>query len=56
MNFDSSWELAIWIYCKDHNISIEHNPCTFVYEYDGKQHLYLVDFRINGKLVEVKGD
>lgn len=24
--FDSSWELALWIYAKDHNEEIERDP------------------------------
>ena len=54
--FDSSWELAVWVYCKDHDIAIEREPCSFDYEYEGKQHTYFPDFKINGKLVEVKGE
>lgn len=57
MMFDSSWELAVWIYCIDHNIPIIRTP--FAYEYitkSGKTKHYYPDFMINGKLVEIKGD
>ena len=54
--FDSSWELALWIYAKDHNEPIEREPCSFEYEFEGKKHLYYPDFRYKGILVEVKGD
>ena len=54
--FDSSWELAVWIYCIDHNIPIVRSP--FIYEYDdnGKVRNYYLDFWINGELIEIKGD
>jgi len=55
--FDSSWELAVWIYCIDNNISIIRNPCTFNYtDSKGNIRSYIPDFMINGQLVEVKGD
>ena len=54
--FHSLWELAVWIYCIDHNIPIIREPCTL--EYTGpndETHKYIPDFSINGKLVEIKG-
>lgn len=54
--FDSSWELAVWIYHVDHAIPIERLPVQLQYERDNSTHIYLPDFRIAGKLVEVKGD
>jgi len=59
--FDSSWELAYWIWCKDNGKSITHNPCCFEYEVVGvdgevKKHKYWPDFEVDGKLVEIKGD
>ena len=56
MTFDSSWELAVWIYCIDHKIPIVRHPIQLQYEMNGSMHKYLVDFKINEKLVEVKGD
>lgn len=56
MRFDSSWELIVWIYCKDHNIPIEREPMKFYVDYNGSQHGYMPDFKINGKLVELKGN
>ena len=53
--FDSSWELALWIYAKDHNEEIEREPCTLDYEFAGKIHKYYPDFRYKGELVELKG-
>jgi len=55
--FDSSWELSVWIYCIDNDIPIVRNPCAFEYiDNKGELHNYEVDFKINGKLVEIKGD
>lgn len=53
--FDSSWELALWVYAKDHNEEIEREPCQFEYEFEGKKHFYYPDFLYKGGLVEVKG-
>lgn len=53
--FDSSWELAVWIYCKDNDIAVEREPCTFEYVFDNKIHKYIPDFKIDNKLVELKG-
>lgn len=55
-NFDSSWELAFWIYAKDHEEEIEREPCCFEYEFKGKVHRYFPDFKYKGKLIEIKGD
>lgn len=56
ITFDSSWELALWIYAKDHSEEIEREPCQFEYEYNGAMHTYIPDFRYKGKLLEIKGD
>jgi len=58
IRFDSAWELAVWIYCIDHNIPIIREPISFKYFGPNgvtDDHDYEVDFMINGKLVEVKG-
>lgn len=55
MNFDSSWELYIWIYAKDHNIEIVKEPIRLTYYCDGKEHFYFPDFLYGGKLIEIKG-
>lgn len=59
--FDSSWELAYWIWCKDNGKNIKHNPCCFEYEVVGvdgeiKKRKYWPDFEVDGKLVEIKGN
>lgn len=51
--FDSSWELAYWIYCIDHNIDIHRNTVPNKRS-DGKD-IYF-DFISNGKYIEIKGD
>ena len=56
ITFDSSWELAVWIYCIDHNIPITRTPCKLEYlDSLNIKHFYFPDFIINGKLVEIKG-
>ena len=55
-SFDSTWELALWIYAKDHNEEIQRCPCCFSYVYKGKQYKYFPDFLYRGDIVEVKGN
>lgn len=55
-SFDSFPELALWIYAKDHNEEIERCLEKFTYEYEGREHYYIPDFKYNNKLIEVKGD
>lgn len=56
-SFDSSWELAFWIYHLDNNIQIEHEPVFFEYvDNNQKLHRYYPDFRVGGQLIELKGD
>ena len=55
--FDSTWEVKVYEFCKDHNILVEYSPeISYPYEYDGKTCTYHPDFLINGKVYEVKGD
>lgn len=56
VNFDSSWELALYIYAKDHNEEIEREPYYIEYEFDGKIHRYFPDFKYKGELIEIKGN
>lgn len=51
----STWELAYYIYQKDHNIAI--NRCTdrFQYYYNNKKHFYTPDYIINDTYIEIKG-
>ena len=54
--FDSSWELALWIYAKDHGEAIEQPNIRFEYTYNGHTYGYFPDFIYKGELVEIKGD
>lgn len=57
INFDSSWELAVWIYFTDNHIFIEREPVKLLYmDSRNKSHYYFPDFRIYGQLVEVKAN
>lgn len=52
--FDSSWELAFFIFNEDKGI--EYHPSSILYEdAEGKTHSYYPDFKINNKLFEIKG-
>lgn len=55
-SFDSSWELALWIYAKDHNECIERESCYFEYEFENQTYRYYPDFRYKGELIEIKSD
>ena len=55
--FDSSWELAYYIWLKDNNINFEYQPnISFDYEYNNKIHKYKPDFKVNNEIIEIKGD
>ena len=54
--FDSSWELAYYIYLKDHNILFEYHTISVPYEWNGEIHYYKIDFKVGDEYVEVKGD
>lgn len=54
-NFDSSYELAYYIWLKDHNIDFEYQPdISFSYEYNGTKNYY-PDFLVEDNYVELKG-
>lgn len=54
--FDSSWELAYYIYLKDHHIEFTYHTEYLDYFVNGKKHKYEVDFKVEDTLVEIKGD
>lgn len=56
INFDSSWEVAFYIYHRDHNNFIICNPDPIKYEVSGEFHNYYPDCKLNGNLIEIKGD
>ena len=53
--FDSSWGLALWIYAKDHNEEIIHEPIKLKYTYNNVEHYYYPDFKYKNSLIEIKG-
>lgn len=55
--FDSSWEVKLYIFLKDHNYNFVFHPKDMIKEYyiNGKKHYYEPDFLIEGQLYEVKG-
>lgn len=56
IEFDSTWEIAYFIWLKDHNIQFEYQPCSFIYYFNGKPKKYFPDFRLLNEnvLVEIK--
>ncbi len=58
IQFDSSWELAFYIYHEDKNILLEREPETDIWyeDVEGKKHRYYPDFKLGDKLIEVKAD
>lgn len=57
VNFDSSWEIAYYIYLTDHNIRFEYHPLDleYYYPYDRKMHKYEVDFKLfDHTYIEIK--
>lgn len=57
IQFDSNWEVIVYKYCKENNISFTYHPkVTFKYRFENKNHIYHPDFIINGKYYEIKGD
>lgn len=58
IQFDSSWELAFYIYLKDHNKSFIYHP-PFYMDYideEGVSRIYKPDFLVEGKFIEIKGE
>ena len=53
IKFDSSWELAFWIWCEDHKKKIERNGTPILLS-NGKS--VYPDFLVDGELFEIKGD
>ena len=53
--FDSSWELAFYIYYVDYNFTVIRTPCSIDYSYEGNEHKYFPDFKIQNRIFEIKG-
>lgn len=56
IKFDSSYEIAFYIWNKDHGINVERCYDSFEYEVNGKIHKYFPDFKINDSYYEIKGE
>jgi hypothetical protein len=57
IKFDSSWEIAYYIYLTDHHIRFEYHPGDLLYNYNEKEYHYEVDFKLwNNTLIEIKSN
>ena len=56
LKFDSSWELALYIYAIDSKEDIKREPVKLEYFINNVLHYYVPDFLYKGELVEIKGD
>lgn len=58
IHFDSSWELAYYIWLRDSKKAFIYHPPFFMDYVDdaGEQHKYQPDFLVEGKFIEIKGD
>jgi len=54
--FDSSWELAYYIYLTTNEIDFTYKPAPLRYFDNGQQHLYYPDFLVDNKYVESKAN
>lgn len=54
--FDSSWELAVWIFFTDNNLPITRKPVRIPYIDCTKERVYFPDFLVGDTLLEIKGD
>ena len=54
--FDSHWEVKVYDFLVEHGIPFDYQIEPIPYEYDGVMHCYFPDFRVNGRIYEVKGD
>lgn len=54
--FDSSWELAVWIFFTDNNLPITREPVRIPYIDGTKERVYFPDFLVGDTLLEIKGD
>lgn len=56
MSWATSWEFKVYDFLTENNIPFEYQIEPIPYEYDGGIHYYHPDFRVNGRIFEVKGD
>jgi len=56
IKFDSSWELAYYIWLVDNKIEFKYQPeCNFYYYVNGIEKRYFPDFYLNNEYIEIKG-
>ena len=55
-SFDSSWELAFYVYHTDLGEKVEHETTEFIYYYNGIEYKYIPDFKIQNTYYEIKGN
>ena len=53
--FDSSWELAFYIYSLDNGCNIKRCIKSFIYYKDNQEHNYFPDFICDNNYIEIKG-
>lgn len=57
IKFDSQPELAYYIWLTDNKIQFEYQPSVHIeYQINGEIHVYIPDFKIGDRLIEIKGD
>ena len=57
ISFDSNDEVEVYKFCKEHNLNVKYQPCSFKYvDSFNQSRYYFPDFEIEGKLYEVKGN
>lgn len=57
LTFDSSWELAYYIWLTDNKINFVYHPETFFnYSVDNEIHRYFPDFIVDNEYIEIKGE
>lgn len=56
IHFDSSWELIFYIYSSESGHTIEREPVQFKYIFNNEERFAKPDFRVDGQLIEIKGD
>ncbi|MBO7691311.1 MAG: hypothetical protein J6T10_01595 [Methanobrevibacter sp.] len=55
INFDSSWEIAYYIWLTDNKIPFEYHPKDkFVYVVNNSIKFYFPDFKVNNEFIEIK--
>lgn len=54
--FDSSWELAFYIWLKDNNIEFKFHETRYEYYVENIKHYYYPDFEVGRTIIEIKGD